>query len=223
MLNLNKIKGVIFDLDGVLVDTEHYQSQAWIEVLKNYHISLSQKDMLNYKGKSAEVIEEELKKKYGLEIKKGELVQKRNKKVLEIFKNKEIKLMPYSKDAVEFFKKQGKKLAIASTGAKKEVLLKLQKTDLLPYFLAVTSRSDVKKGKPYPDIYLIATKKLDLKPKECLAIEDTQPGVESAKSAGLFCFAVPNEFSKNQEFLRADKVFQNLKEVVDFFKSKRLK
>jgi beta-phosphoglucomutase-like phosphatase (HAD superfamily) len=90
MLNLNKIKGVIFDLDGVLVDTEHYQSQAWIEVLKNYHISLSQKDMLNYKGKSAEVIEEDLKKKYGLEIKKGELVQKRNKKVLEIFKTKRL-------------------------------------------------------------------------------------------------------------------------------------
>jgi beta-phosphoglucomutase-like phosphatase (HAD superfamily) len=66
---------------------------------------------------------------------------------------------------------------------------------------------------------LLATKKLGLKPKECLAFEDTQYGLESAKSAGLICFAIPNKFSKNQDFSKADKIFKNLKEVIEHFKN----
>jgi len=223
MLALNKIKGVIFDLDGVLVDTEYYQSKAWIEVLKNYGIFLSQREMSDYKGKSGEVIEEQIKRKYALKIKKGELVQKRNEIVLKIFKKQKVKTMPYVKRTLNFFKKRNKLLAVASTGIEEEVLLKLKKAGIFSYFSAITSKSEVKRGKPYPDVYFFATKKINLKPNECLAIEDTQSGVESAKSAGLFCFAIPNEYSFHQDFSKADKVFKNLKEVIDFFrKSKEL-
>jgi len=214
MINLNKIKGVIFDLDGVLVDTEYYQSQAWIEVLRTYNISLSRGDCFHYKGKSGEVIEAELKKKYRLNIKKGELRHKRDELILKFFKKEKIKLMPYSKIALNFFSRKYKKIAIASTGFKDEVILKLKKSGLFHYFSTIVSRDEVKRGKPYPDIYLLAVKKLKLKPKECLAFEDTQYGLESAKSAGLTCFAIPSEFSKKQDFSKADKIFKNLKEII---------
>lgn len=121
--------------------------------------------------------------------------------------------MPYAKRTLEFFSKR-KKLGLASTGSKKEILLKLKKTGFDKYFSAIVSRDDVKKGKPYPDIYLAAVKKLNLKPKDCLAVEDTKSGVEAAKSAGLICFAIPNKFSGTQNFSKADKVLKSLKEVV---------
>gem|GEM_PF-171182 len=215
MLKLTQIKGIIFDLDGVLIDTEFYQSKAWMDALKNYSLSLSERDLLSYKGKSAEVIENELKKKYRLNIKKGELVKKRNECILKIYKKEKIKLMPYAKETLAFFSRH-KKMALASTGCKDEVLLKLKKTGLYHYFSAILSRDDVKRGKPFPDIYSLAVKKLKLKPKNCLAFEDTQYGVESAKSAGLFCFAIPNEYSLKQDFSKADKIFKSLKEAVDF-------
>jgi HAD superfamily hydrolase (TIGR01509 family) len=215
-MNLDKIKGVVFDLDGVLVNTEYYQSEAWIKILKAYKVFLSQEDLFEYKGKSAEIIENKLKNKYHLPIKKGELIKKRDAEVLKIFQKREIKTMPYAKRALEFFNKR-KKLGLASTGSKKEVLLKLKKTGFDEYFSVIVSRDDVKKGKPYPDVYLAAVKKLNLNPEDCLAIEDTQSGTEAAKAAGLICFTIPNKFSETQDFSKADKVLKSLKEVLKEF------
>lgn len=217
MLNLDRIKAIIFDLDGVLVDTEFFQSKAWIEVLKKYNISVSLKDLLPYKGKSGEVIEKELKEKYKLPVEKGELLRKRDCYVLDIFKKEKIQTMPYAKTTLDFLTNK-KRLALASTGTKEEVFLKLKKVGFDKYFSVITTRDDVKRGKPYPDIYLAALKKIQFNSKDCLAIEDTQPGVESAKSAGLICFAIPNEFSVQQNFSKADKKFSSLKEVVQEFK-----
>jgi len=215
---LNKLKGVVFDLDGVLVDTEYYQSEAWIKVLRGYKVFLSQEDLFPYKGKSAEMIEEEFKTIYHLPIKKGELKKKRDAEVLKIFQKRKIKTMPYAKTTLEFLYKR-KKLGLASTGSKNEVFLKLKKTGFDKYFSAIVSRDDVKRGKPYPDVYLTAVKKLKIEPQYCLAIEDTQSGVEAAKRARLFCFAVPSEFSKKQDFSMADKTFNNLRDITKYFKN----
>lgn len=222
MFSLEKIKGVVFDLDGVLIDTEGLQIKAWIKVLKDYGIFLpevSEKDLLSFRGKSAEFIASQLKKRYGLKVQEKELVRKRDKYILKIYQKREIKLMPQAKEALKFFR-FFYQIALASTGSKKEILIKLEKSSLKKYFPVIVSREDVKRGKPAPDIYLKAVKKLKLKPQNCLAIEDTQYGVESAKSAGLFCFAIPNNFSKNQDFSKADKIFKNLKEVKKFFSKK---
>lgn len=223
MFSLEKIKGIVFDLDGVLIDTEGLQVKAWIEVLKDYGIflpKLSEKEIIPFRGKSAKFIAEDLKKRYNLKAKEKELVKKRDEYILKIYQKRKIKLMPWTKEALEFFGFYYK-VALASTGSKKEVLFKLKKSGFKKYFQVIVTRDDVKKGKPAPDIYLKAAKKLKLKPQNCLAIEDTQYGVESAKSAGLFCFAVLNEYSKKQDFSKADKVFNNLKEVVNFFKKEK--
>ena len=217
MLKLNKIKGVIFDLDGVLVDTEYYQWQGWVEILKPFGIPLSKKEYFNYAGKRGDIVELELIKKYNLKVEKGSLQKQKEKLLIEWFASKELELMSYAKETVEFFvKNKSFKIAVASGGPKDEVILKLKRTNLYNFFPVVVTGSEVKRGKPYPDIYLFCAKKLGLEPKNCLALEDTQYGVESAKSAGLFCFAIPNEYSLKQDFSKADKIFKSLKEVVDF-------
>ncbi len=223
MFSLEKIKGVVFDLDGVLIDTEGLQIKAWIKVLKDYGIFLpkvSEKDLLSFRGKSAEFIANQLKRRYGLKVQEKELVKKRDEYILKIYQKREIKLMPQAKEALKFFR-LFYPIALASTGSKKEVLIKLKKSSLKKYFSVIVSREDVKRGKPAPDIYLKAVKKLKLKPQNCLAIEDTQYGVESAKSAGLFCFAIPNKYSKKQDFSKADKIFHSLKEIVSWFKKEK--
>jgi len=216
---LNQIKGIIFDLDGVLIDTEYYQWQGWVKVLKPFKIFLSKKEYFNYAGKGGDIIESELKEKYKLKIEKDQLKKEKEKLLIKWFKTKNIKLTPYAKKTVEFFaKNKNLKIAIASSGQKEEVVLKLKRSGLDRYFPIIVTRSEVKRGKPYPDIYLLAKKLLKLKPKDCLAIEDTQFGIESAKSAGLFCFAIPNEYSKKQDFSKADKILKNLKGLIEWFK-----
>jgi len=216
---VKKIKGVIFDLDGTLLKTEHFNWQAWATVLKHYKISLSKKDYFKYSGKQGDIIESELIKYYGLNAKKGFLLKQKDRLIIGLFKLKPPKFIPYARESIKFFINRKIKLAIATGGPRNEVILKLKRVKLYSLF-PVVSGNEVVKGKPYPDIYLLAVKKLRLKPESCIAFEDTQYGVESAKSAGLACLAIPNEFSQNQDFSRADGVFKSLRESVKWVKEK---
>ena len=217
MINLTDIKGVIFDLDGVLIDTEVYQWKGWVEGLKPLGINLSKEEYFKYAGKTGNIIESELVNDYNLKIEKGSLLKRKEELLIEWFHHEELNLMPYAKEAVEFFKNKGLMIGLASGGPKDEIILKLKRVNLFYLFPVITSASEVKRGKPFPEIYLLSAERLGLKPEECLAIEDTQYGLGSAKSAGMTCFAIPSEFSIKQDFSRADKIFNNLKEAMDFF------
>lgn len=216
-VNNHEIKGVVFDLDGVLVDTEYFQWQGWVEALKPYGKSISKKEYLKYAGKQGNAIEAELINDFNLTVAKHSLLAKKEPLLIKWFHEKQLQLMPYAREAVEYFLKKKLQLACASGGPRNEVELKLQKVGLLASFQNVVSGTDVKKGKPFPDIYLLAVKNLGLKPENCIAFEDTQYGVASAKAAGLTCFAIPSEYSSQQDFSQADGTFTNLQEATSTF------
>ena len=223
MPKLSQIKGIIFDLDGVLIDSEELHYLAWVKVLKPLGLNFSKKENFNYAGKQIDITAGELLEKYNLNVAKEKLVKQRRKIIIEYLKNSDVKLMPYARWAVKFFvKKNGTKLGLASGSVKEMIILKLKKAGLYSFFTAIVAGDDIKRGKPYPDSYLLAAKKLKLKPEECLAIEDTQYGCESAKSAGLFCFAIPNKYSRKQNFSKTDKVFKDLEKAINYIKSKNL-
>lgn len=211
---MNTIEGVIFDLDGILVDTEYFHWQGWVESLKPHVKSLTKKEYLKYAGKQGDAIESELFIDFNLSLPKNELLDKKNELLIDWFETKPLARMPYAKEALEYFQHKNLKLACASGSFRQEAELKLKKVGLFSFFQAIVSGDDVEKGKPFPDIYILAAKKLGLKPEQCLSFEDTQSGLTAAKSAGLTCFAIPNEFSQGQDFSQADGVFKNLKEAV---------
>lgn len=217
-VNNHEIIGVIFDLDGVLVDTEYFHWQGWVEVLKPYAKSMTKQEYVKYAGKQGDIIESELFIDLNLSLPKNILLDKKQKLLINWFETKALACMPFAKEAVEYFHHKNLKLACASGSLREEAELKLQKTGLLSLFQKVISGSDVKRGKPFPDTYILAAKELGLKPEQCLAFEDTQYGVASAKAAGLICYAVPNEFSEEQDFSQADGILKNLQQVTDTFK-----
>lgn len=218
-MNKEDIKGVIFDLDGVLFDSEYYQWQGWVEPLREYGIELTKEMYFNYAGKSGVQIDKELIKNFNLNIPVGSLWETKQILLEKWFNEKAMPLMPFAKEAVEFFINNSQfKMALCSGGPREEILTKMEKNDFVKYFSIITSGSDVERSKPYPDIYLLAVERLGLKPEDCLAFEDTQYGLQSAKSAGVFCFVIPNEYSIKQDFSKADKVISSLKEAIDYFK-----
>ena len=212
-----RFKGLIFDLDGVLVDTEYFQWQGWVIPLRKFGIELSKEEYFHYAGKTASIVEGELIKNYNLDINPGELFKEKEKLLIEWFQSGDLPLMPFAREAVEYFQAKGLKLAICSGGPRDEVHLKLKRKDLAKYFPVVVSRDDVEKGKPHPDMYALAAKQIDLDPQDCFSFEDTMYGVQAAKGAGLTCYAIPNEYSLKQDFSLADKVFKSLQEAVDWF------
>lgn len=211
------IKGIIFDLDGVLFDSEYYQWQGWVEPLKKFDIELNKEMYFKYAGKSGKQIDQELVKDFNLKIEEGDLLAQKKILIEKWFNEKTMPIMPYAKEAVEYFS-DNFKIALCSGGDREEVITKLEKNDFLKYFPIIVAGDDVERSKPWPDTYLLAVEKIGLNPLECLAFEDTQYGLQAAKDAGIFCFAVPNEYSTNQDFSRADKIIYSLKEAIDFFK-----
>ena len=128
--------------------------------------------------------------------------------------------MPYAKESVEFFLNKNLKTALISGGPRDEVILKLKRTGLFPLFSVILSGSDVKRGKPNPDVYLLGLERLEVESKSCIVFEDTAYGLEAATRAGIKCLAIPNEFSREQDFSKATKVFNNLKEAVGWVEDK---
>lgn len=217
-MDKKQIKAVIFDLDGTLFDSEYYQWQGWVEPLKKLGIELTKEDYFKYSGKQRFQVEEELYRDYGINMQKGELLAQKTELLDKWFNEKIMPTMPFAKEAVEFFKNHPDyKIALCSTSPRNEIMSKLLNANFVEYFDTIISSDEVERGKPYPDLYLYCAKELNIDPENCLAIEDTMYGLQSAKDAGMFCYAVPNEYSLNQDFSRADKILSSLKDLIDEF------
>ena len=217
-MDAKSIKAILFDLDGTLFKTEAYQLKGWNEVLKKRGVVISPDDYFKYVGKTGSEVEKQIVHNYGLKITPGELVKEKEELLLKWFGESNLELMPYAQETIEFFSNHPDfKTAICTSGSKKEVMSKLEKNNLKDKFDLIITKDDVLRGKPAPDVYLEAIKRFNLQENQCLAVEDTEPGLESAKQAGAFCFVIPTEFSMNQDFSKADKILISLKDLIFFF------
>ncbi len=219
-MNKKNIKAILFDSDGTLFQSEYRQAKIWDEILADYDIKIPIQDYILYAGKTAEQIEFILIKKYDLKIKKGELVKKRDEMVLKLYGIEDLELMPCAREAVEFFYNHPDfKIALCTNGGEEEVKLKLSRNKFIHYFSEIITKDNVLNPKPAPDIYLIAMEKLGFQPKECLIVEDTAHGLAAAKASGAYCFVVPNNFAKGQDYSQADKILNSLRDLIKFFKN----
>lgn len=204
------IKAVIFDMDGVLVDSEPYQFRAFQKVFKPYGVKLTRK---NFTGFGKTVLENvtEIAKQNGITADISELVKERQKIYLSLIKGN-IKAVKGAENLVKELSSIYP-LAIASSSVIKIILLNLDCMKLADKFKVFVGGDMVPNGKPSPDIFLKASELLNVSPDSCLVIEDAENGVKAAKAAGMACIAVPNKYTKNQDFSMADKAVKSLSEI----------
>ncbi|BFT94684.1 MAG: HAD family phosphatase [Minisyncoccus archaeiphilus] len=214
---MNKsVKGVIFDLDGTLLDTEKYQWKGWLVVMQELGIELLPEDYLLYAGRSGKMIDEELIRRFGLSIKVGSILARKKELLMKWFEEDDMIINPFAEESISYCMDNGYAVSLCSGGDKEEVSLKLERSGLGKYFEVVVCGSDVERNKPFPDIYMRTLSLMGMAPNDCLAVEDTQYGLEAAKEAGLRCFVVPHELSRGQDFSRADKVLDSLEGLIDY-------
>ncbi len=206
------IKAIIFDMDGVLIDSEKLKFEQWKKILRrDIDESFFKKEC---SGKVRGEVCDKLIKKYDLPFSVEELVKIKRKSNIDFYtKENLVPILP----AINFLKRiYGKyRIALASSQNMDFIHIALESLDITKYFDGnIFSALDlVENAKPAPDIYLHTAEKINLKPEDCVAIEDTEVGVLSAKAAGMHCIAVPNEFTKEQDFSKADLVVDSLDEV----------
>lgn len=193
------IKGIIFDLDGTLVETENIATSCWGLACEDYGIPFKKKMFLSIKGTSRALAKEIFRKAYGDHPSYEELKDKRDFYFEKYVKSNGIVACPGVKKFVEYVNEKGYKTIVATSSLKEhtdEVLISSGLQELL------TNRiygNEVTKGKPDPEIFLKAVDKMGLKKEECLVIEDSKNGILSAHNGGIKAVGIPNSYKFDEE------------------------
>ena len=213
-----KNRAIIFDLDGVIVDTAKYHYLAWKETAIKLGFDFTEKDNERLKGvsrmKSLEIL---------LSIGKIELSQDEKEKVADMKNNlyKELisnitpnEILPGAKQFIETVRSAGILTAIGS--ASKNAMIVLEKLCLVPLFDAIIDGNSVIKAKPHPEIFLKAAEALKISPKNCIVFEDSEAGIEAAKAAGMRCVGIGSpEILNNADIVVSGLDKMNLNTLID--------
>jgi len=200
---------LIFDFDGLIVDTEGPGFRAWSELYESHGCSLPFDKYSACIGTIGGFdLHGYLEQQSGRTFDRAELEQACTVRWLELMKDQP--LLPGIATCVSSAKARGLKLAIASSSTQKWVTRHLRKFGLLDTFDAVCTRDYVAAVKPDPALYLLALEKLGIQASEAIAFEDSPPGIQAAKAAGLYCIAVPNSLTGELPLDQADRRLSSL-------------
>jgi HAD superfamily hydrolase (TIGR01509 family) len=208
---MTKIKAVIFDMDGVLIEAKDWHYTALNKALNIFGMSISRYDhLVTYDGlptrKKLEMISVERHLSRKLHSFINELKQQFTMEIV----NASCKPRFYHEYALSKLRNDGYRLAVASNAVRNSVDTMLEKSALIEYIEFSLSNQDVKNSKPDPEMYIKAIKRLDLKPKECMIIEDNEKGIFAAKGSGANVMEVDTVEDVNyQNIIKHIKIFEH--------------
>ena len=206
------IKGLIFDMDGVLIDSEPIYRQLNNEVFSRLGFSLSEEEYSQFVGTTDEKMLGDLKERFFLDQTIGEMNAIREEVHMNYFESADLHPMEHLYELLKWTRKRGLKLAVASSTDEKFVLLILEKLFILDYFETVVCGNHINHSKPAPDIFLQAARNLSLNSNECIVIEDSSNGVKGGKKAGMYVIGFQSD-DGSQDLSHSDKLVQSLKEA----------
>ncbi len=206
------ILAVIFDMDGLMVDSEPLQRIAMNRVLARYGVDLSEADWREQVGKKTHEIVDDLKLRRGFEADTDAIVAEKGAAFRQMIDR--LQPMPGLDHALDVCQAAGVKLAVASGSPLDDIRRVLAALDLTDTFPVVVSGQEVHAGKPDPAIFIEAARRLGVAAVDCLVLEDAVYGVQAAKSAGMTVYAVPNGYTSHQDFSAADRVLAGLDGLV---------
>jgi HAD superfamily hydrolase (TIGR01509 family) len=204
------ITTVIFDLDGLLADTEKLHWRAYHDALKTHGAVLAESEYVEHWVRAGKGIGDWVAQ-HGLNVDPLALRAHKSKRYLELLATE---LQPMA-GALELLEKlRGKKtLALASSSYRDAVDGVLRGLDIGRYFKAIVSGLDVARVKPAPDIFLVAAQQVGALPHQCLVLEDAEKGVLAAREAGMSCIAVPTEQTRHHDFSQATRICSSLRDI----------
>ncbi len=218
-------QAAIFDMDGLIVDTETLYYETYNQTLNDLGVDVPRVDYVRCVGHPVEDNSADAVKRYALPVRPENFLKSwMTRFEAAIADPAQIALMPGFLDLLSHLQHEKYKLGIASSTPRHRMLSTLQ-NGVLPHvnaaalqdiFGAVFSGSDVTHPKPDPEIYLKAAAKLNVAPEACVVFEDSAAGVQSGKAAGMTVFAVPNFFTAHQNHNAADRIFPRLDAAIAF-------
>ncbi|WP_291255640.1 HAD family phosphatase [Fusobacterium sp.] len=209
------LKLVIFDMDGVILDSERVANLAWFQVNEKYDLGLNIEKLKEIKGGTAVRTLEVLSKQVGKTLAEKIMEEKKEIQMSIIKKENGIKLKEGVVELLKYIKEKGLKCIVATSTTKERAEKQLKETGVYGYFDNLVYGDEIKNGKPDPEIFLKACEKIGVSPIEAVVIEDSVLGATAANRAGIKCFVVEDtmKFSVEENRLTTRK-YTSLLEVV---------
>lgn len=204
-------KAIIFDMDGVISDTDRTRFELFKILLKKRGLDLDDKDYKKSVGKRTRKF---LAETFPNDLTDDEIEEIYHERKIELHKDpkKYVIAQPFVKECCQILHNDGYVLAIASVAQRKDIEMVLNQIEIIDFFTHIISSDDIIHMKPHPEIYLKAVSRLGFQKEECVAIEDSPTGVASAKAANITCVGVTYTHSRD-DLNEADYIIDSLSEV----------
>ena len=208
------LKAVLFDMDGVIVDTEPLHKKAYFMMFEDVNIEVSEALFESYTGQSTINICKQLCERFSLKQHPETLVTIKRKHFKVLFDtDTSLKLIDGVLDLIKEYHDNGLTLILASSASMPNINRIFKRFDLDQYFKAKLSGADLKASKPHPEIFVKAAEASGFSKGECMVIEDSTNGIKAAKAAGIYCVGFDSLHSKNQDYSLANIVVSHFKEI----------
>lgn len=208
------IQTVIFDMDGVIVDTEPVHHFAYYQHFSQLNIEVTDEHYQSLTGNSTRNVFQKLKDHFDLDHEVENLIQTKRSLFNDAFDTKEdLHLIEGVEDLIKDLHQNGMELIVASSASKVTIDRVFKRFNLYPYFSHIVSGEDFPKSKPHPAIFEHAAS-LSINPKnQCVVIEDSTNGIQAAHAAGIYCIGYQSVNSKGQDYSLANKVISHFNEI----------
>ncbi len=215
---MKKFDAVIFDMDGVIFDSERATMYCWLELARKYNIENLEEHFLACTGTTNQRTREIMLEAYGEDFPYDTFAKEASVMFHEKYDGGNLPMKSGVKALLEYLRDQGKKIALASSTRKQTVVNELRDAGIIDYFDEIVTGDMVTHSKPHPEIFLLACEKVGVKPENAYAIEDSYNGIRSAAAGGLRPIMVPDLLPANEEMKHlAETVLVSLDEVVEYF------
>ena len=208
------LKAVLFDMDGVIVDTEPLHRKAYYKMFDDLGIAVSEDLYTSFTGSSTKKVCSTLIEKFGLQDSHEELAAIKRRYFKHFFDtDSDFELLPGVKNLIENYYENGLKLILASSAHMNTINWVFEKFGLEEYFTGKISGADLNESKPHPEIFIVAAEMAGEPKENCMVIEDSTNGIQAAFSAGIFCVAYQSAHSTNQIYDKASLLVSDFSDI----------
>ena len=211
--NVGDGKAVIFDIDGVLIDSYRAHLQSWQQVAHRYGREMTEESFSSTFGRTSREIIRALWKELALSEEEIESFDQEKEASFREIVTTDYPWMAGAEDLIAALFGAGYRLAVGSSGPKENVQLMLSQLSESKWITSAVSGSDVQHGKPHPEVFELAAKKLDVSPNRCVVIEDATAGITAANAAGMVSIGLASTGHRREEYAEANHLVTHLSEL----------